>query len=783
MQLKEFQLNAINRSVNNIYELLAEAKLRETKGDIEPARFVLKSCTGSGKTLMLAEILRELKERDLEDKYVFVWSAPNKLHTQSLNKLQGILADTEYRLLDIESLEAGELAENTILFANWEKLFKIAKKDDPEKDVKKGDFTNRAVRRGEDGRNMQDVLDETRRMGYKIILIADESHQTFLGQNSQIFIHEVIRPTLIIEASATPKLEANGMSTEKYRRIDVSTDDVIDSGLIKKQVLINYDIESVAEELNRDAIETVIIAGLRKRDELQKLYEQNSIKIKPLMLVQLPTEDKEELSDLDIKVRSIAEEVLSDQGYEYYNRNLAVWLSGEKENLDNITDNDNMTEVLIFKQAIALGWDCPRAQVLVMLRDIKSEAFQVQTVGRILRMPEAKHYGIDQLDSAYVYTNSGKTVKIDQNDKDAKNLLKTQKSFINPAFSQSNITLPDSVYLRRIDYGDLRANFKQVLESELELAFHIEEKDSPSLRKEKIDERLEIYPEELTTPVISDVVIANIDDVQEQNEIKTINLVSNQVNVERIFRDVLRGFCGKFKNFARSETKIKGTLKPWFKKAGIDWGLVQKIFTCSENNQRIFKEIFDKAIDKYDTVNAEDMRARRQRQDKVSDFSIPQIDEFNEHYSNAHAVKNIMVPYYRSNNAPTSTEIPFENALDSSPNVEWWFKNGEKMDKYFAVKYYELGMDQKSYGKAFYPDYIVKFTDGRIGLFDTKSGFTAQDATQKANALQRYISDHKDIKLFGGIINVVNGQFYINDSSDYEFGDGKTGQWRVFEFK
>ena len=160
MQLKEFQLNTINKAVNNIYELLAEAKIREAKGDLEPARFVLKSCTGSGKTIMLAEILRELKERDLEDRYVFVWSAPNKLHTQSLHKLRELLADTEYRLMDIESLEPGELAENTILFANWEKLFKIAKNDAPEKDLKKGDFANRLVRKGEDGRNMQDVLED-----------------------------------------------------------------------------------------------------------------------------------------------------------------------------------------------------------------------------------------------------------------------------------------------------------------------------------------------------------------------------------------------------------------------------------------------------------------------------------------------------------------------------------------------------------------------------------------------------------------------------------------------
>ena len=497
------------------------------------------------------------------------------------------------------------------------------------------------------------------------------------------------------------------------------------------------------------------------------------------MVIQLPTEQVEKLSELDMKVRNIAEEVLSEYGYEYYQKNLAVWLSEEKENLDDITNNSNIVEVLIFKQAIALGWDCPRAQVLVMLRDIKSEAFQIQTVGRVLRMPEAKHYGNDLLDSAYVYVNSGKTIKIDQNDEDAKNLIKYKNSYIHPGFQ--NIVLPDSVYVHRIDYGDLKANFKKVLEGELDLAFRVGEPNSKKVRYEKIDEKLEIYPEELNTPVISDVVIKNIDDVMEQNEVKTINLTMDAPNIERVFRDVLRGFCGKFKNFARSETKIVGTLKPWFKKAGIEWDVVQRIFTCSEHNQQIFSEIFDRAIDQYDKINRQEMIERRQRQDKAFNFSIPESDKYSDKYSEVFAKKNIMVPYFRKNNAPTSTEIPFEEALEKSSKVEWWYKNGEKMDKYFAIKYYELGEDAKSYGKAFYPDYIVKFMDGRIGIFDTKSGWTAEDAAPKANALQKYISEHGKINLTGGIINVVDNRFYLNKSPNYEFGDGKTGQWELFE--
>ena len=76
----------------------------------------------------------------------------------------------------------------------------------------------------------------------------------------------------------------------------------------------------------------------------------------------------------------------------------------------------------------------------------------------------------------------------------------------------------------------------------------------------------------------------------------------------------------------------------------------------------------------------------------------------------------------------------------------------------------------------------MKFTDGRIGILDTKNGRTATstDAVQKANALQQYIKDHPKINLFGGLVNVEKGLFYLNSSDDYEYGDGKTGQWSPF---
>ena len=86
---------------------------------------------------------------------------------------------------------------------------------------------------------------------------------------------------------------------------------------------------------------------------------------------------------------------------------MAIWLSGEHINKENVERQDSEVEVLIFKQAIALCWDCPRAQILILFRQWHSSIFSIQTVGRIMRMPEPDkgHYKNEILNYGYVYTN------------------------------------------------------------------------------------------------------------------------------------------------------------------------------------------------------------------------------------------------------------------------------------------------------------------------------------------------------------------------------------------
>ena len=125
-----------------------------------------------------------------------------------------------------------------------------------------------------------------------------------------------------------------------------------------------------------------------------------------------------------------------------------------------------------------------------------------------------------------------------------------------------------------------------------------------------------------------------------------------------------------------------------------------------------------------------------------------------------------------------NTEKYFEARLDDSYNVEWWYRNGVSEPKYFGVQYQKESSDGTSEDAIFYPDYIAKFTDGTIGIFDTKSGDTIKpnktmggSVDQKANSLQYFFRNYNQIAdecatlkidvtaatgLWGGIVKVLS---------------------------
>jgi type III restriction enzyme len=122
--------------------------------------------------------------------------------------------------------------------------------------------------------------------------------------------------------------------------------------------------------------------------------------------------------------------------------------------------------------------------------------------------------------------------------------------------------------------------------------------------------------------------------------------------------------------------------------------------------------------------------------------------------------------------------LDFISYLESdSSEIEWWFKQGVGRE-YFGVFY-----ENKSSGKPaiFYPDWVIKLSDGRVGILDTKMGQTAQDTEGRAEALAERLSQLGK-GFFGGIALKENGVWYLNESKNYSYTQGKLGDdWVLLE--
>lgn len=329
---------------------------------------ILKSCTGSGKTIILTSFMDEYFKSN--HKTVFIWLTPGKgnLEEQSKEKMDRYIHGSQTKLLS--DIMTSGFEENDACFINWEKLTK--KGNNALKDSERTNFIE----------HIRNALDD----GLAFKIIVDESHQNDTIKADDII--ELFRSDKIIRCSATPKNYKNAIL------IDIPEEDVIAEGLIKKLLIINENFE---QHINvDDQITYLLDKAINKQRELCSEYAKQKAEINPLIIVQIPNKSDALLDRV--------EEYFESKGITYENNLLAVWLSDKKQNLEDIEEPNAEPIAVIIKQAVATGWDCPRAQILVKLRDNMSETFEIQTIGRIRRMPEAKHYENDLLDSCYLYT-------------------------------------------------------------------------------------------------------------------------------------------------------------------------------------------------------------------------------------------------------------------------------------------------------------------------------------------------------------------------------------------
>lgn len=741
MGLRDYQQIAIDelkRKANSLLELSGNKTI------------VFEAPTGAGKTVIVAEFLKEFIEgREDDRRFSFIWAAPRQLHTQSKESLERYYFDSKaLKCSSFEDLADKRIGENEILFLNWESI----NRED-----------NIYIRDNERDCNLSNIIENTCDEGRNIVLIIDESHHAATTATSRGLI-QMFQPRLSIEVSATPELQGD-------EKVKVHREKVIDEGMIKKRISLNPGFKNILEQRKIGAVgvrsnaaestnEFVIRCAVEKRAELQKIFDAIGSNVNPLMLIQLP-DRQQGIEDVKDEVMQILKD---NHGMTVENGRLAIYLSENKENLENITKNESPVEVMIFKQAIALGWDCPRASTLVLFRHWKSITFSIQTVGRILRMPELKHYENDELNMGFVYTNLD-DISIQED---------IAGSYLT-VYSSNRKDIYESIALRSVHSKRFRDETRltpQFIRDFLDAAKELE-----------LNKRITLDVTEIESQLITDGIITDPDKAFEHLQKKelfdehsgdTVRRRQTEKEVQLLFdlfaRDALAPFAPEKRSIGRVKDSIYRFLSYEYPVTFEYGGIKGQMVVLYAKNRQHFIDAINRAKEIYLS------KIEKDKKELVIDeaWNIPLFATYTNDFTRRESTLSILEPFYESNSASVP-EKDFAMDLDSKIEIEWWYKNGQRDGSNFAVPYNEKGEE-----KPFYVDWIVKFKGGRIGLFDTKAGITAETAKTRAEGLAKYIKEEnaKGKRLFGGITVKKDGSWRYNDKEFYEFNGKDLSEWK-----
>ncbi len=723
-KLRNYQEKYVNEINNKVNEFLNSGSNKVC---------VFKAPTGSGKTIMIAEFIQRLVDhREDEKEIAFIWITVHKLHEQSKEKLERYYEDLQIVTCSLfEDLQDNQIQDKEILFFNWQSI---------------NQENNIYIREGEKENNLTHVIENTKEEGREIILIIDESHHTASSEKSSEVIKK-INPKVTIEVSATPHI-----SNIDYL-VNITLEEVKSEEMIKKSIMLNSKLGKLKANTTD---ELIIKTALEKREQLKNSYEKEKSNVNPLILIQLP-DSRAGISDRKDEIINMLN---SEFGINTDNGKLAIYLSDKdnKVNLENIEKNDNEVEVLIFKQAIAVGWDCPRSSILILFREWKKFEFSIQTIGRIIRMPEVKHYENAELNNAYVYTNISDVHIAEDIAKDYITIYESTRR--NETYD--NVDLKSVYIKRKHEKTRLTGKFSDIL---YEVA-----KEYTLLNKISLD------PPEMKNKIMTD---GRIDQLDLEQTIEATNFISIntspmelQTRFDLFLRDCSEGFAP-----VHSSERIRRSLYSFFERntKKIDWVEIQRII-LSPSNRDYFIETINRAKDRFRREVVE--KIEREIEEDLT-WNVPENTEYTKIYEERNYNKCIMKPAYVKNEI--LGEVDFMDFLDAENNqVKWWFKNGENDKKYFAIKYIDPNDGEP---RAFYVDFIIYMNDGRIGLFDTKEGITAKIAKPKAEALAKYIKDNQKKNLLGGIVEFRNNAWMYNDNEDYEYKEKDFSNWKQLFLK
>lgn len=712
IELFEFQ----EKAVINLLDLTTKKDGKQT--------IVMKAPTGSGKTIILIDYVDKYLS-NVSENTAFIWLCPGKgnLEEQSRDKMRKFASGRKTQNLFDALLNGFESGSTT--FINWEL---VTKRD------------NTAIRDSE-RKNLFDRIADAHRKGIEFIIVIDEEHS-----------NNTAKAKVIIDAFAAKnivRVSATAVENKRYEFFEIDEVDVIGAGLITKVLYVNEDLEDNLE-ITDDYDYLLDLADV-KRKAIADRYKEIGKNIRPLVLIQFPNGQPETIAAVERKLESM--------GYTYDNGMVSKWMSDDKKDLpDNLTENDAIPVFLLMKQAISTGWDCPRVKILVKLREGMSESFEIQTIGRIRRMPEAMHYEDELLDFCYVYTLDAKYKA---------GLL----SNMDKAYETRRLFLKDKCKTFTLEKQIRDLDFDGLGEREVLNRIYDHFVKKHNLGTDKANNKLRltadgyVFGDEIISHALHGQFIRT-DTVMESHNYFTTR---KRVNTHKHGMELLHCVDAIKTTIGMPTAKVKTILERLFRRGGNNYKKLLLLDTAEFyafviNNEHLLKEEFR-------AVTAEmSVQISFAVNPKTSAFRIPEQDFFRYDPGVKNEVEYLTNAYheytsgYATSLVRSTSEMLFEQYCEGCDDIEWVYKNGDTGQQYFSIVY----MDGLQHQWLFYADYIVMKKDGIVWVIETKGGESKgkdknidTQIRNKFEAFKRYATDKG---LHWGFVRDKDNQLYINNT-------------------
>lgn len=186
--------------------------------------------------------------------------------------------------------------------------------------------------------------------------------------------------------------------------VEVDRQAVLESGLVKETVILG----GKGEDGQYDTV--LLRRGVQRLKRISTAWQkyvqaEKEAPVVPLMVLQVPNKPKE--SDLARWVETIIDE------WDELDAGSFAHVFGEHDPLvlgdvvvpyippEDVQETKGV-RVLLAKEAISTGWDCPRAEVMVSFRSVSEPVTITQLLGRLVRAPLRRHIsGHGLLNSVY----------------------------------------------------------------------------------------------------------------------------------------------------------------------------------------------------------------------------------------------------------------------------------------------------------------------------------------------------------------------------------------------